>query len=59
MTELVVADKASEWRQLKALVLDSVAYPITRRITGDLVVGVFNVKSPKTRFPLRSRSRSC
>ena len=32
MTELVVADKASEWRKLKALVLDSVWSPITRRL---------------------------
>jgi hypothetical protein len=32
MNELVVADKASEWRKLKALVLDSVSSPITRRV---------------------------
>ena len=32
MTELVVADKASEWRKLKALVLDSVSSPITKRV---------------------------
>jgi integrase/recombinase XerD len=32
MTELVVAHKASEWRRLKALVLDSVSSPITRRV---------------------------
>ena len=30
MTELVVADRASEWRRLKALVLDSVSSPITK-----------------------------
>src|ERR1700733_11824795 len=29
---LVVADRASEWRRLKALVLDSVSSPITRRV---------------------------
>jgi hypothetical protein len=29
MNELVVADRASEWRRLKALVLDSVSSPIT------------------------------
>jgi hypothetical protein len=29
---LVVADKTSEWRRLKALVLDSVSSPITRRV---------------------------
>jgi len=28
----VVADRASEWRRLKALVLDSVSSPITRRV---------------------------
>jgi hypothetical protein len=33
MTALVVADRASEWRRLKALVLDSVYSPITRRCT--------------------------
>src|ERR1700676_289658 len=29
---LVVADRTSEWRRLKALVLDSVSSPITRRV---------------------------
>jgi hypothetical protein len=29
---LVVADRISEWRRLKALVLDSVSSPITRRV---------------------------
>jgi integrase len=32
MNELVVADRAAEWRRLKALVLDSVSSPITRRV---------------------------
>jgi hypothetical protein len=32
LTDLVVADKAAEWRRLKALVLDSVSSPITRRV---------------------------
>ena len=32
MTELVVVDKASEWHKLKALVLDSVSSPITKRV---------------------------
>ena len=32
MTELIVADRASEWRRLKALVLDSVSSPITKRV---------------------------
>jgi hypothetical protein len=32
MNELVVADRASEWRRLEALVLDSVSSPITRRV---------------------------
>src|ERR1019366_7701281 len=32
MTALVVADRASEWRRLKALVLDSVSPPVTRRV---------------------------
>jgi len=32
MNELVLADKAADWRRLKALVLDSVSSPITRRV---------------------------
>src|ERR1700692_1684276 len=32
MTALVVADKTSEWRRLRALVLDNVSSPITRRV---------------------------
>jgi site-specific recombinase XerD len=32
MNELVVADKATEWRRLKALVLDSISSPITKRV---------------------------
>ena len=32
MNELVVADQAAEWRRLKALVLDSISSPITRRV---------------------------
>jgi len=31
MNELVVVDKDSEWLRLKALVLDSISSPITRR----------------------------
>jgi integrase len=32
MTDLVLADRAPEWRRLKSLVLDSVSSPITRRV---------------------------
>ena len=32
MKELVVADKATEWLRLKALVLDSISSPITKRV---------------------------
>jgi site-specific recombinase XerC len=32
MNQLVLADKAAEWRRLKALVLDSVSSPVTRRV---------------------------
>jgi hypothetical protein len=32
MNELVLADKSAEWRRLKALVLDSVSSPISRRV---------------------------
>jgi site-specific recombinase XerD len=32
MSELVLADRAAEWRRLKSLVLDSVSSPITRRV---------------------------
>src|SRR3954454_11772970 len=32
MNDLVLADRAEEWRKLKGLVLDSVSSPITRRV---------------------------
>jgi hypothetical protein len=32
MNDLVVTDRAAEWRRLKALVLDSVSSPITKRV---------------------------
>ena len=32
MTELVLAKRAADWTRLKALVLDSVSSPITRRV---------------------------
>src|ERR1041384_4300317 len=32
MTDLIVAPQASQWRRLKALVLDSVSSPITKRV---------------------------
>jgi site-specific recombinase XerD len=32
MNALIVADRASEWRRLKSLVLDSVSSPITKRV---------------------------
>src|ERR1700731_1472914 len=32
MNELIVADRTAAWRRLKALVLDSVSSPITRRV---------------------------
>ena len=32
VSELLLADRAAEWRRLKALVLDSVSSPITRRV---------------------------
>ena len=32
MNELVLAKRAADWRRLKALVLDSVSSPITRRV---------------------------
>ena len=32
MTELAVVEKIADWQRLKALVLDSVSSPITRRV---------------------------
>src|SRR5579862_7130522 len=32
MNELMFSDRAAEWRRLKALVLDSVSSPITKRV---------------------------
>jgi hypothetical protein len=32
MNELVLANRAADWRKLKMLVLDSVSSPITKRV---------------------------
>jgi hypothetical protein len=32
MSDLVLANRAADWHRLKALVLDSVSSPITRRV---------------------------
>jgi hypothetical protein len=32
MNDLIVLEKLAEWQRLKALVLDSVSSPITRRV---------------------------
>ena len=32
MTNLIVVEQTTEWSRLKALVLDSVSSPITRRV---------------------------
>jgi hypothetical protein len=32
MNEIAVVDKGADWRRLKALVLDSVSSPITKRV---------------------------
>jgi hypothetical protein len=32
MNELAIANRAADWQRLKALVLDSVSSPITRRV---------------------------
>jgi site-specific recombinase XerC len=32
MNEIAIADRAADWRRLKALVLDSVSSPITKRV---------------------------
>jgi hypothetical protein len=32
MNEIALANRAADWRRLKALVLDSVSSPITKRI---------------------------
>jgi predicted DCC family thiol-disulfide oxidoreductase YuxK len=32
MNDLIVVEKTAEWQRLKALVLDSVSSPITRRV---------------------------
>ena len=32
MNDLIVVEKLAEWQKLKALVLDSVSSPITRRV---------------------------
>ena len=32
MNDLIVAEKIAQWQRLKALVLDSVSSPITKRV---------------------------
>ena len=32
MNEIAIANRAADWRRLKALVLDSVSSPITKRV---------------------------
>src|SRR5271166_271870 len=52
MTALVVADRTSEWRRLKALVLDSVSSPITRRVyellAPELAAGIARIKGVRS-----------
>src|SRR5216684_1986309 len=58
MNDLVVVEKIAQWRRLKALVLDSVSSPITRRvynmaldnglIAPELAAGIARVKSVKS-----------
>ena len=44
MTDLIVVPQTNQWHKLKTLVLDSVSYPITRRVVGnDLAFGMFRM----------------
>jgi hypothetical protein len=36
MNDLIVVEKIAQWQRLKALVLDSVSSPITKRVIGPL-----------------------
>ncbi len=56
MNELVVADRASEWRRLKALVPDSVSSPTTRHVY-NLGLDELIAWYPRLRGRLASRRR--
>jgi hypothetical protein len=55
MNDLVVVDRASEWRILKALVLDSVSSPITKRVYNLGLDEFFAYHRPEPRVGQRSR----
>ena len=53
MTQLVVADRASEWRRLKSLVLDSVSSSITKRVYNlglDEFIAWYTAEPPQAGF---------
>jgi hypothetical protein len=59
MNELVVADRAADWHRLKALVLDSVSSPITRRVYNlglDEFIAWYG-EAPRPRFYEGNRER--
>src|SRR5258708_5365585 len=49
MTELIVMEKLAEWQRLKALVLDSVSSPITRRVYNMAFIAWFK-EAPRPGF---------
>ena len=57
MTGLIPVPRASQWQRLKALVLDSVSSPITKRVYNLGLDGFFAWYSPEPRAGLR-RQRS-
>ena len=59
MNELTVVDKATEWRRMKGLVLDSVRSPITKRVYNMALNEFFDCQSHGKRLesdPGRTRA---
>jgi len=57
MNELMVAERATHWHRLKALVLDSVSSPITRRVYNlglDEFIAWFMLEARPAGLPNRS-----
>ena len=53
MNDLIVADRAAEWRRLKSLVLDSVSSPVTKRVYNlglDEFIGWYTAESRPSGF---------
>jgi hypothetical protein len=56
MNELTVVEKVPEWQRLKALVLDSVSSPITKRVYNMALDEFFSWYADRRQLDLRPRA---